>query len=243
MKKYLQFPVPFLNAFPRVWLLAFVVLVVADLSSKVWITRTLNFDLAPYQRFQHNLGPEHKAVLRYSGPESLERADGTDKIDILGENGRYVNLHLVFNDRFVFGSGPAAPVLGFFLTLGAVIFLFFYRWHNYNAGLSVAWLFVFSGALGNLIDKMFVKSLIDRSWKFSIVPQPDHVSGVVDFVECIWFGYTPAASWCVPGTSFCPLAWLAWPVWPIWNLADSLIVVGMILLLFTMKQPPVAKKG
>ncbi|HNL70626.1 MAG TPA: signal peptidase II, partial [Leptospiraceae bacterium] len=130
------------------------------------------------------------------------------------------------------------PVFGLFLSLFAVIFLIFYRLHNPDFGPSAAWLLVFSGAVGNLIDKMFVKSLETGAWVFSLGPKPNHVSGVVDFVECIWFGWTPGydmLSFSLPffGT-FRPLAWLAWPVWPLFNFADSLIVVGTCMLVFSM---------
>ncbi|MDH5657217.1 MAG: signal peptidase II, partial [Spirochaetia bacterium] len=153
--------------------------------------------------------------------------DAEDQYSILGEDGYLIKFRLIFNDRFVFGTGPSAPVLGFFLTFFAIIFLFFYRWHNYNLGHPLSWLFVFSGAAGNLIDKMFVKSLTTRDWTLSIFPKPGHINGVVDFIECIWFGWGAAAD--IPLLGF-----LAWDTWPSFNIADSLIVVGITLMLFTM---------
>ena len=217
MKQLFRFPVSFASVYPVYWLLLLVVLVSLDLASKKVITDHLNFHLSLSQSQGEQIGPEHKALY-------AER----DQINILGEQDSLIKFRLVFNDRFVFGAGPSAPIWGFFLTLSAIIFLFFYRWHNYDLGHPIAWLFVFSGALGNLIDKMFVKSLTTRDWMFSITPQPGHVSGVVDFVECIWFGWDWAAD-------FFLLRWLAWRSWPTFNLADSLIVVAIFWLIFTIR--------
>ena len=99
----------------------------------------------------------------------------------------------------------------------------------------MAWLFVFSGALGNLIDKMFLKSLASREWVLGLTPRPGHVGGVVDFVECIWFGWDSMRD--VFG-----LNWLAWRSWPTFNLADSLIVVGICLLILTMSERRIASE-
>lgn len=226
IKKLLTFPKPLLTVYPRVWIILFFVFVVVDLATKVWITDTLTYRVTEHQL--ENAVAGHVQMLVH----------GVGQINILGEEGKYIKLALVFNDRFVFGTGPAAPVFGLFLSLFAVIFLIFYRLHNPDFGPSAAWLLVFSGAVGNLIDKMFVKSLETGAWVFSLGPKPNHVSGVVDFVECIWFGWTPGydmLSFSLPllGT-IRPLAWLAWPVWPLFNFADSLIVVGTCMLVFSM---------
>lgn len=223
VRNLLRFPVPFLHVYPRAWLVAFVLLIAGDLASKVLITNKLNFHLAQHQAENHVVGLTSKALY-----------DARDQIDILGEQGRFIKLRLVFNDRFVFGSGPAAPVFGFFLTLGAVVFLVFYRLHNPHLGNPYAWLLVFSGAFGNLIDKLFVKSLFDRSWVPALFPQPDHVSGVVDFVETIWLGWEAPGRICLAG--ICPFSFLSWDTWPTFNLADSFIVVGIVLLIITMKE-------
>lgn len=233
IKKIFQFPKPVLQVYPKVWLAVMVLFIVIDLATKVWMTNTLSFHLQENQ-------------LRYATAGKVQAVvEGVSQINLIGENGNILKLNLVFNDRFVFGSGPSAPVVGIFINLFAVIFLCFYRLHNSEFGPSLAWLFVFSGAIGNLIDKMFIKSLETRDWVFSIGPQPDHVSGVVDFVEFVWFGWTPGwemGSFSLPilGT-IRPLAWLAWPSWPLFNFADSLIVVGTILLVVSMWLQPPAK--
>ncbi len=227
IKNIFSFPRPALSVYPKMWIGIFLLLVIVDLASKLWITDVLSFRLTQHQ-FENAI-PEKAQMLVH----------GVQQINLLGENGRLVKLSLVFNDRFVFGSGPTAPVMGLFISLFAVIFLVFYRLHNPDFGPSTAWLFVFSGAVGNLIDKMFVKSLETGSWVFSFGPRPNHVSGVVDFVECIWFGWTPgydALSFSLPffREPVRPLAWLAWPSWPTFNIADALIVAGTCMLVGSM---------
>ncbi|MEQ8352477.1 MAG: signal peptidase II [Leptospiraceae bacterium] len=222
MKKILTFPVPFLKAYPVVWIGFFVALVAADLTTKKIVTDSLNFGLSATQRMEAGV---------FTNRGMPAEMDETNFVPIWGDQGEYIRLRLVFNDRFLFGSGPSAPVLGIFLTAGAIIFLFFYRWMTYGAGHPLAWLFVFSGATGNLIDKLFVKSLETREWILSFGPQKGHVSGVVDFVECIWFGLDQFQDVFL-------LKWLAWESWPIFNLADSLIVVGILILVVTIGFAP-----
>ncbi len=207
---------PASKVFPPIWIALVVLLSAADIGSKKIVTDTLNFNLSFHQFQGEQPHPSMKALY-----------DQNEQISLLGEEGNLAKFRLVFNDRFIFGSGPSAPVVGIFLTFFAIIFLFFYRWHNFDAGHPLAWMLVFSGAIGNFIDKLFVKSLTDRSWMLSFGPQKGYVSGVVDFVEVIWFGWDSMDG--IPG-----LSWLSWETWPTWNLADSYIVVGITLLVFTM---------
>ena len=113
------------------------------------------------------------------------------------------------------------------MSLFAVTFLFFYHWHNPELGHTSAWVLVFSGAIGNLIDKAFVKSLETREWMLSLGPQEGYVRGVVDYVECIWFGFEG-----IPDIFI--LNALAWRTWPSFNVADSCVSVGMVILIVTM---------
>lgn len=218
VRRLFQFPVSFLKVYPPIWLAILVLLVGADLYSKKLATDGLTFHLGPHQYWLIS-DPVNSNALR----------DGHSQVDILGEQGKYTKFRLVFNDRFVFGLGPSVPVLGLMLTMLATFFLILYRWHNPRLGYSAAWLLVFSGAFGNLIDKFFIKSLATREWVFSLSPQPGHVSGVVDFVECIWFGWDAVRDIFL-------LNILSMPSWPTFNLADSLIVVGILLLLLSMRE-------
>lgn len=216
IQRAVAFPKPFLKVFTPVWLSALLAIVAVDLGSKLWMTENLNFNLHGEQgRFVTS--PEHLRT----------HIDGVGQINLLGEEGAYIKFRLVFNDRFIFGIGPSLPVFGFLLTLVATVFLALYRWRAPDLGHPFAWLLVFSGAIGNLIDKAFLKSLVDRSWSFGIIPREGYVQGVVDFVECIWFGWDAVAH--IPILNV-----LAWEKWPSFNLADSCIVVGVILLVFTI---------
>lgn len=218
LKTHFNFKKKFLEVYPLWWITSLIIIVLLDLVSKKWITDHLNFYLSYTQ-------------LEYVKESSLNALlDGIPYIPILGENGKWIKLRLVFNDRFIFGIGPSLPTLGIFLTLFAILFLFFYRWKHDDFGNSFIWLLIFSGAIGNFIDKLFLKSVETREWLFSIGPKKGYVSGVVDFVECIWFGWENFEN--IPILSF-----LAWETWPTFNLADSLIVIGMILLfLFLIRE-------
>lgn len=215
VKKIFTFDKPFLEIYPLWWISGLILLVVLDLITKKWMTDNLNFYLSSYQ-FENIKLYKLNALI-----------DGIPYIPVLGEDGKYIKLRLVFNDRFIFGAGPSVPVIGIYLTFFAIIFLFFYRWKNYQFGHSLIWMFIFSGAIGNFIDKLFIKSIETREWVFSLTPKPGYINGVVDFVECIWFGWEIFDN--IPILSF-----LSWETWPTFNLADSLIVIGITLLFLTM---------
>jgi signal peptidase II len=106
---------------------------------------------------------------------------------------------------------PAGFRHGFFvvMTLAALSFILWYyrKLRDDQRFMQVALAFVFSGAVGNLIDRLA------RGY-------------VIDFVQWHW--------WHRPDL-----------YWPIFNLADSLIVVGvaMILLHPNEKRAPEGKKG
>jgi signal peptidase II len=214
---WFRFDQPFGKVYPIWWLISLIFLVSLDLISKKWMTDHLNFYLS-YHQLENVRNYRLNALI-----------DGIPYIPILGEDGKYIKLRLVFNDRFIFGAGPSAPVIGIYLTFFAIIFLFFYRWKNDQFGNSLIWLLIFSGAIGNFIDKLFIKSVETREWIFSLGPKPGYISGVVDFVECIWFGWEQFEN--IPILSF-----LSWQTWPTFNLADSLIVIGITLLFFQMIQ-------
>ena len=221
-----RFPVPFLKVFPPLWLLTCSVLIFLDLGSKKLITNTLNYHLS-YRQAKWLLPLRDKSVGRAVArhPDT----EGQDQIDIWGAQGEYVKLRLVFNDRFIFGLGPSWPYLGFTLSFIATCFLVLYRWRNANLGHPLSWLLIFSGAVGNLTDKLFIKSLTTREWVFSLTPQRGYISGVVDFIECIWFGWRGVSDYFI-------LNFLSMDTWPTFNFADSMIVVGIISLMLSMRK-------
>jgi signal peptidase II len=223
IKNIFHFKKSFLEVFPIWWLISLLILVSLDLISKKWMTDHLNFHLS-YLQLENVRDYKLNALI-----------DGISYIPILGHEGEYIKFRLVFNDRFIFGIGPSVPLIGIFLTFFAIIFLFFYRWKNDEFGNYIIWLLIFSGAIGNFIDKLFVKSIETREWVFSLGPKLGYVSGVVDFVECIWFGWEKFEG--IPLLSF-----LSWQTWPTFNLADSLVVVGITLLFFEMIKQELQEK-
>ena len=215
---------PWQEIYPIWWLIGCLLLVGLDIGSKKWITNHLNFFLNQDQ--MRNVSAP--AFAENSALANSTVADvSKNQVNLIGGNGKIMKLRLVFNDRFIFGLGPNTPIIGFLLTLIATLLLFFVRWLYYR-GNYIAWMLIFAGALGNLTDKMFVKSLLTREWVLSLVSQPNHVQGVVDFFECIWFGID---KW---QNTFL-LEIFAMETWPTFNFADSYIVVGVIVLLINYK--------
>ncbi len=223
IKKTLNVEKKFLEVFPIWWILSVMILVSIDLLTKKWATDSLNFYLS-YSQLENIKNSRFNALI-----------DGIPYIPILGEEGKWIKLRLVFNDRFIFGIGPSLPTLGILLTFFAIIFLLLYRWKHFDFGNSFTWLLIFSGAIGNFIDKLFVKSVENREWVFSLTPKQGYISGVVDFVECIWFGWNSFSN--IPILSF-----LSWETWPTFNLADSLIVTGIFLLIISVSIEEIQKK-
>lgn len=216
MHRFITLPQPLLRTFPIVWILALGLLVTLDIASKKMITDHLRFHLMPDQLTAHSPLPAEARRILIDRPE---------KLDILGPDGKYITFRLAFNDRFGFSIGPAFPLLSILTGLVAGLVLFIYRSFNPGIGHPVAWLAVFSGALGNLIDKLFLKSLATGEWTFSLLPKKGYIFGVVDFIECIWFGWRSDISL---------LSFLSWRTWPSFNLADSLLVVGTAFLVLSL---------
>ncbi len=234
------------------------ILLACDLASKKWMTNELNFFLNTGQREYMLEGQKNWALadsqIFLRGDQGSALGDGygggagsgaglangvgagaarnpvpgANQVDVMGEDGKWVKFRLLFNDRFIFGLGPNTPVLGFLLTAFATVGLFFIRLYYYQNTSPIAWVLIFSGAVGNLIDKMFLKSLVTREWTLGLIPEPGSVQGVVDFIEVIWFGVT---KW--QGTF--GLGVFSMQTWPSFNLADSFIVIGVIWLLIRFK--------
>ena len=216
-----MFKTHFLKVYPPIWFLVLFIFVSLDIATKKIVTNNLNFNLS-YTQVQYVNSNDSNAAL-VQNPNKT----GIDNINLIGKDGSIARFRLLFNDRFIFGLGPSISYLSIIITFFATLFLFLYHWYVPNLGYSFAWLLVFSGALGNLIDKLFIKSLSTREWVFSLWPKKGYVSGVVDFIDCIWFGWEDAPF-------FLDFLLLKHSRWPTFNIADSCIVVGMCLLVYSV---------
>lgn len=194
----------------------FFLLVFADLGSKKMLTDSLNF---------HLTSDDVEVVSREKIKDYKALVDGKEFIPIIGEGKGILWFDLHFNNRFAFSLGPkmhlATHVIRFVLIMAMVGFIFLYAPRKY--GTIIPLVFILSGAVGNWVDKFFVKSLETREWVFSLEPIPHHLSGVVDFIAVVWFGFH--------SLDFFPLQFLSWDVWPIFNLADSFVFIGVVSLL------------
>lgn len=141
----------------------------------------------------------------------------------LGESiplvGDVVRLTFVENPGMAFGiSFGAGKILLTLATIGIALFLGWYlsRLGTAPTLASVAIMLVFSGAVGNLIDRMFYGVMYGES--------PLFYGKVVDFIQVdipdvSWFGevYTH---------------------WPVFNVADSCVTVGVVLMMFISSSLP-----
>jgi len=195
------------------WIVCFIGLTSCDLVTKKIVTDHLKFYVPEQQISSADLTSKSAALF-----------SGIEQIDVLGEKGSFVKFKLVFNDRFAFSLGPSLQSIGLLVSVFALGFLAYARFKNPGLGNRWIWLLIFAGAAGNFIDKLFVKSFVTREWMFSLTPQAGHARGVVDFIECAWFGFDRLAN--IPLLSL-----LAPHTFPIFNVADSCVTIGIALLL------------
>lgn len=163
---------------------------------------------------------------RYKIPEYKTLYRNKRIIPLVGENGKIARFELFFNNRFIFGMGPNMRLLNIAVSLITIAILLVFRLRDPDVGHPFAWVCILAGATGNLIDKLFLKSLISGDWVFSLTPRPDHVIGVVDFISVIWFGMREL--------DFFTLNFLSWSRWPYFNLADMMITSGTVLLIISL---------
>ena len=139
-----------------------------------------------------------------------------DSIPVVGD---VLRLTFVENPGMAFGiSFGAGKILLTLATIGIALFLGWYlaRLGSAPTLASVAIMLVFSGAVGNLIDRTFYGVMYGES--------PLFYGKVVDFIQVdipdvTWFGeiYTH---------------------WPVFNVADSCVTVGIVLMMFISTQLP-----
>lgn len=151
-----------------------------------------------------DLFTKYLIILNYQYHESRE---------IMGD---FFRLSLTFNTGFVFGLFQDNAIPSLIATSIAIVVLLLYRWKNHDLGNPWGWNFVMIGAIGNLIDKFFIK-IPGIGFKFGFHPGSGEFIGVVDFLDFDWPDF------------------LLFSRWPAFNVADSCVTIGLVILLLTME--------
>lgn len=125
--------------------------------------------------------------------------------------GNFLRLIHVRNPAVAFSLGASLPdnarsILFSFIPLIVVALIYFFYFKTNDLTKTQRWALcgILGGGLGNLIDRFF---------------RPE---GVVDFIDCIWFGNHSSK-----------LSFFRWDRWPTFNVADSFVVVCVIILIVT----------
>lgn len=133
-----------------------------------------------------------------------------DSICIIGD---FFQFTYIENPGMAFGLQIENKLLFTFLSIAAtiIVLIYLYKMRNENLVLVVALSFIFGGAIGNLIDRLFYGS-------------------VVDFLDFEFFDiYFPAFN-------FLSIEFPDFELtrWPIFNIADSAVTIGMIIIAWMM---------
>lgn len=166
--------------------------------------------------------------------------------------GDWFLLHFTENNGIAFGLSPSSEVGKLLLSLfriaatGGIGYLIYYlaRLRDVPRGVVVAMMFIFAGALGNIIDGTFYGLLFSSSEGY--IPSADGtmlVPAVAEFLPA-GGGYAPLFHGKVVDMLYFPLIDMTLPSWiPIWggeqfrffepvfNLADSAITCAVFYLL------------
>lgn len=143
---------------------------------------------------------------------------------MLGESipvfGDFLRITFVENEGMAFGIkfGAGKIFLSLFSVFASIALgIFLQKLKNYSAFAKVPIMLIFSGAIGNLIDRVFYGVFYSES--------PLFYGKVVDFIQVD-----------IPDISIFGMTYTHWPVF---NIADSCVTCGVILLiLFHNKIPP-----
>ena len=147
--------------------------------------------------------------------------------------GNFIKLHHIENPGMAFGINfdfkYTKLILTLFRLFASVAIGFYLKFiitKNFNKTLILSITMIFSGAVGNVIDSVFYGILLNNSPKNA--PFELFNGQVIDmFFIDIWEGYLPSY---IPllGDSFISL-------WPVFNVADSLIFIGVFILIIFQK--------
>ena len=213
---------------PRLLLGAVLFLGGLDLGSKYLLSQELRFHLSYAQRQERP---------KISWAEKSPR----EQYSLLGAGGRYLRLRLYFNDRGMMGLGarqsPMSLLWAAVGILGLACLPFVLQKMSIHSKTArrlfeaplcrCSWILLLSGSLANWIDRIFLKSLWDRSWSLGLYPRSGHVQGVTDFIDVIWYG-NRFSGWPI-------LQDYAWERWPVFNLADVYLLIGLVMLAFCLR--------
>ena len=147
--------------------------------------------------------------------------------------GNFIKLHHIENPGMAFGINfdfkYTKLILTLFRLFASVVIGMYLKYiiaKNFNKTFILSTTMIFSGAVGNVIDSVFYGILLNNSPKNA--PFELFNGQVVDmFFIDIWEGYLPSY---IPilGDSFISL-------WPVFNVADSLIFIGVFILIIFQK--------
>jgi signal peptidase II len=147
--------------------------------------------------------------------------------------GNFIKLHHIENPGMAFGINFDFKYTKLILTLFRLfasvaigMYLKYIIVKNVNKTFILSTTMIFSGAVGNVIDSVFYGILLNNAHKNA--PFELFNGQVIDmFFIDIWEGYLPSY---IPflGDSFISL-------WPVFNVADSLIFIGVFILIIFQK--------
>jgi len=147
--------------------------------------------------------------------------------------GNFIKLHHIENPGMAFGINFDFKYTKLILTLFRLfasvaigMYLKYIIVKNVNKTFILSTTMIFSGAVGNVIDSVFYGILLNNAPKNA--PFELFNGQVIDmFFIDIWEGYLPSY---IPflGDSFISL-------WPVFNVADSLIFIGVFILIIFQK--------
>lgn len=137
---------------------------------------------------------------------------------VLGELFRLTYIH---NLGGAFGVKLGTPFFYLVTSLVIIVIVFFYLWRSrrLSAGAQVAFALILGGAIGNLVDRLFYRQVVDFfDFDFPDIDIPSFT---------LWF-------WHFPG--------YALDRWPVFNIADAAVTCGILLLLFATLFEPKSKQ-
>lgn len=133
------------------------------------------------------------------------------RIPVIGD---FFRLTFIENPGMAFGFDPGIglklwiSVFSLVASIGLLIYMYFIRNQDFSLRLAIA--FIFGGAVGNLIDRMFYGVFYGYA--------PLFYGKVVDFLDFDFFNISIFGRY--------------YDRWPIFNIADAAVSIGVLILIF-----------